>query len=156
MKIQINSLEALERLIGDDKEMEISVKQSILSEFAKKHLKSIANSEAMETLKREVLKELKETGFYGLLKKIESKDMFYREFTLLTSETKELIKKQVKDEVDSLISEEIAKIRGGIVQDINDRLNLMALSVSQCIREEIQKETLDKLVQKKLRDLIKE
>lgn len=156
MKIQINSLEALERLIGDDKEMEISVKQSILNEFAKKHLKSIANSEAMETLKREVLKELKETGFYGLLKKTESKSIFYRESTLLSSETKELIKEQVKDELDSLISEEIAKIRGGIVQDINDRLNLMALSVSQCIREEIQKETLDKLVQKKLRDLIKE
>lgn len=156
MKIQINSLEALERLIGDDKEMEISVKQSILNEFAKKHLKSIANSEAMADLKRDVLKELKETGFYGLLKKTDSKNMFYGKSTLLTSETKELIKEQVKDELDSLISEEIAKIRKGIVQDINDRLNLMALSVSQCIREEIQKETLDKLVQKKLRDLIKE
>ena len=56
MKIQINSLEALERLIGNDKEMEISVKQSILNEFAKKHLKSIANSEAMLSIASYVTK----------------------------------------------------------------------------------------------------
>ena len=155
MKIQINSLEALERLIGDDKEMEISVKQSILNEFAKKYLKSIANSEAMADLKRDVLKELKETGFYGLLKKTDS-SMFYGKSTLLTSEAKDLIKKRVKDEIDNLISEQVDEVRSLLVQDINDRLNLMSLSVSQGIREEIQKETLDKLVQKKLRDLIKE
>lgn len=82
--------------------------------------------------------------------------MFYGKSTLLTSEAKDLIKKRVKDEIDNLISEQVDEVRSLLVQDINDRLNLMSLSVSQGIREEIQKETLDKLVQKKLRDLIKE
>ena len=38
-KIQINSLEALERLIGGDTELEIEVRNSIVQEFAKKYLK---------------------------------------------------------------------------------------------------------------------
>lgn len=47
MKIQINSLEALTRLIGDDKEMEISVKQAVLDGFAKRYLKSLVNNKIM-------------------------------------------------------------------------------------------------------------
>ena len=42
-KIQINSLAALERLIGNDNEIEIEIRNSIVQEFAKKHLKSIAH-----------------------------------------------------------------------------------------------------------------
>jgi len=41
-KIQINSLAALERLIGNDTEMEIELRNSIVQEFTKKHLRSIA------------------------------------------------------------------------------------------------------------------
>jgi hypothetical protein len=44
VKIQINSLEALERLIGGDSELEIEIRSSIVQEFSKKHLKSIAQS----------------------------------------------------------------------------------------------------------------
>lgn len=46
-KIQINSLEALERLIGGDTELEIEVRNSIVQEFAKKYLKGIINEELM-------------------------------------------------------------------------------------------------------------
>lgn len=146
MKVQINSLEALERLIGNDNEMEIAVKQSILNEFAKKHLKSIANSDAMEKIAATVKKELRETGFYGILMNGSG--------SYLTSEAKERVKKQVCREIDTIISDEVAKIREHIEQDIKSRLDLMALSVSQCIREEVQKETIEKLVQKKLKDLL--
>lgn len=43
MKLQINSLEALERLIGGDTEVEIEIRNNIVQEFTKKHLKAIAN-----------------------------------------------------------------------------------------------------------------
>lgn len=148
MKIQINSLEALERLIGNDKEMEISVKQSILNEFAKKHLKSIANSNAMLSIASHVTKELKESGFYGILER-KSYDNTY-----LSEEAKSLVKLQVRREIDNTISEEVSKIRETLVQDIKIRLDLMALSVSECIREEVQKETIEKLVQTRLKDLM--
>ena len=42
MKIQINSLEAVERLIGGDTEVEIEVRNSVVQEFAKKHLKAVS------------------------------------------------------------------------------------------------------------------
>ena len=41
MKIQINSLEALERLIGGDTQVEIEIRNSIVQEFTKKYLKSL-------------------------------------------------------------------------------------------------------------------
>lgn len=49
MKIQINSLEALERLIGGDSELEIEIRNSIVQEFAKKHLKCLAQTEVIAT-----------------------------------------------------------------------------------------------------------
>lgn len=57
-------------------------------------------------------------------------------------------------EMDQLISDTVAPIREELVNDIRSRLDLMSLSVSQCIREEVQKETIDKLVQKRLKDLL--
>ena len=39
--IQINSLEALERLIGNDAELEINIRNAIVQKFTKKHLKAI-------------------------------------------------------------------------------------------------------------------
>lgn len=46
--LQINSLEALERLIGNDNETEVAIRNSIVLEFTKKHLKSIANESAFQ------------------------------------------------------------------------------------------------------------
>lgn len=154
MKIQINSLEALERLIGDDKEMEFAIKESILNGFAKKYLKSVANSEAMAEVEAKVLAELKETGYYGILEKRPCSPLNIYSNTFLSDKAKELIRLQINREIDSLISDEVSKIRETIAQDIRSRLDLMALSVSQCIREEVQKETIEKLVQKKLKDLL--
>lgn len=153
MKIQINSLEALERLIGDDKEMEFAIKESILNGFAKKYLKSIANSEAMAEVATKVLKELKETGYYGILETRPSSSSIFPK-SYLSDEAKKLICSEINREINSLIYSEVSKIRETIVQDIESRLDSMALSVSQCIREEVQKETIEKLVQKKLKDLL--
>ncbi len=44
LTIQINSLEALERLIGGDSQVEIDVRNNIVQAFAEKHLKALAGS----------------------------------------------------------------------------------------------------------------
>lgn len=152
MKVQINSLAALERLIGDDKEMEITVKSSIINEFAKSYIKSVANSEIVDTIKSAVLEELRKTNYFGLIDnsvRINGWSMS----CMLSKDAKELVKTQVRREVDQLISDTVAPIREELVNDIKSRLDSMSLSVSNCIREEIQKETIDKLVQKRLKDL---
>lgn len=151
MKIQINSLEALQRLIGDDKEMEITVKSSIINEFAKSYIKSVANSEVVDTIKNAVLEEIKKTDYFGLL--VQGSRGGWSTNYLLSKDAKELVKTQVRREMDQLIFETVNPIREELVNDIRSRLDLMSLSVSRCIREEIQKETIDKLVQKRLKDL---
>lgn len=153
MKVQINSLAALERLIGDDKEMEITVKSSIINEFAKSYIKSVANSEIVDTIKSAVLEEVRKTDYFGLLTKGTSSNGWFTS-NLLSKEAKELVRTQVREEVDQLISDTVAPIREELANDIKSRLDLMSLSVSRCIREEVQKETINKLVQKRLKDLL--
>jgi len=46
-KIQINSLAALERLIGGDTEVELEIRNNIVQEFAKKHLKSLLETDSV-------------------------------------------------------------------------------------------------------------
>lgn len=59
MKIQINSLAALERLIGGDTEVEIAIRGNIVQEFAKKHLKAVANSATINSNLLQYREELK-------------------------------------------------------------------------------------------------
>lgn len=69
MKIQINNLEALERLIGNDNEIEFEIRQSVVEAFSKKHLRSLANCEfskaAENTIQAYLSKELLETVKLG-------------------------------------------------------------------------------------------
>lgn len=152
MKVQINSLTALERLIGDDKEMEITVKSSIINEFAKSYIKSVANSEIVDMIKKAVLEEIKKTDYFGLLAQCTRGG--WSTSYMLSKDAKELVRTQVRREMDQLISDTVEPIRKELVDDIRSRLDLMSSSVSQCIREEVQKETIDKLVQKRLKDLL--
>ena len=57
MKVQINSLAALERLIGGDTEVEIEIRNNIVQEFTKKHLKSIADSPNIQSIKNDLAQQ---------------------------------------------------------------------------------------------------
>jgi hypothetical protein len=60
-KIQINSLEALERLIGGDNEVEVELRGSVVQEFAKKHLKCIAQ-EYLGKIEGDITETIKEVA----------------------------------------------------------------------------------------------
>ena len=57
--LQINSVEAVERLIGGDETMELSLRNSIVQEFAKRHLKAIANDVGFKRLCIQIVDETK-------------------------------------------------------------------------------------------------
>jgi hypothetical protein len=59
MKIQINSLEALERLIGGDTEVELEIRNNIVQEFAKKNLKALVNEGTITAVATEIENKLK-------------------------------------------------------------------------------------------------
>ena len=102
IKIQINSLEALERLIGGDNELEISIRDNIVQEFTNKYLKGLVNSdkikEASWSINQKIRNCVEETYLSG---------------TYLKPEIINNIRKEVKDYVDkclhSYLDDEINK-----------------------------------------------
>jgi len=50
IKLQIGSLEALERLIGGDSEVEVELRTAIVQDFAKRHLKGIITKEVLDKI----------------------------------------------------------------------------------------------------------
>ena len=59
VKLQLNSVSAVERLIGGDTTAEVELRQAIAEEFSKRHLKSLVNTEAMQVIKDQIIKEFR-------------------------------------------------------------------------------------------------
>jgi len=113
-KLQINSLEALEKLIGGDSEVEMDIRNNIVQKFAEKHLKAVANikyeqeytkflNELEKRIKEQFMSEfgLEEVrGYYGSPKVLElsrtSKESF-------RAAVQEHVKKFVYDATDVAI-----------------------------------------------------
>ena len=60
LTLQINSLEALERLIGGDSEIEIDIRQSVAAAFAKKYLKAIVKEETFQKYVQQLVKAIQD------------------------------------------------------------------------------------------------
>ena len=146
VKIQLNSLEALERLIGGDSEIEVSIRANIASEFAGKHLRPLINSpelkEATESIKRaaqaEAQKQIAETvgsikrGVYGF------------QDTVILNE--------------SFKSEVNAKVKGEIAAQMNELLNVPALVAESLARytPEYLAELIDKRIDYNFNEKVKD
>lgn len=121
-KIQINSLAALERLIGGDNTLEIEIRQSIVTEFTKKHLKGLVDSHIIQTasnelrasIDREITKQISATigdyqqsGFSGR--------KFY-----LNNDIKETIKNQLQIALNKILDEAIKEYMPGVEKQIEE------------------------------------
>lgn len=104
MKIQLNSLEALERLIGGDTEVEFEIRNSIVQEFTKKYLKGLVN----ETIANDVIKEALRQARNEITEKLftTSKINFYSK-TVLKKEIAEAFIQDIKSDLYKEIYEEL-------------------------------------------------
>lgn len=153
-KIQINSLEALERLIGNDNELEIQVRNNIVQEFAKKHLKAIANETTFQNEIATFKRKLQEEFDKKLEESIVTVKRYYSggniEKVNLHPEIKTAIDRQVRERVDGQIAE---SVEGGIKHweqdaNIDERVQKrMDYYVTQHINQEV-KNRLEELVKK--------
>jgi len=107
MKIQINSLEALERLIGGDTQVEIEIRNSIVQEFTKKYLKALVN----ETIASEVIKEALRQARNSLMSELFTTDNTHFLYPKTT------LKKEITDKF-------ILELKGSLYKDIYEELNL--------------------------------
>ena len=108
VKIQINSLEALERLIGGDSELEIDIRRSVVANFTKKYLSDIAKEENIQAMAQKIHDDAVGRARDEAAKKIltKTKTGWRRGETVLTAE----MQKQVDAAVQSAVGAIAAKV----------------------------------------------
>jgi len=110
LTLQINSLEALEKLIGGDTQVEIDIRNNIVQAFAEKHLKALAGSQQVNnaivavrtSVETEVRSELKRLfGEYSNT---------WRQDIRLDDKVKTIIKETISSEIRLLVSSHLKEI----------------------------------------------
>ncbi len=147
-KIQINSLEALERLIGNDNELEIEVRNNIVQDFAKKHLKSVANSGTIQnavrfietTLQAEIKAETERQ--IGVIKDPHSYNSYNRK-VILNDHLDRAVKAKASAEVSTLVEDAVKTATDKIMARYTPEY------IDDVITSKLEYYT-DKLVEKKL------
>lgn len=106
--LQINSLAALERLLGGDSQLEIEARNSIIQQFARTYLKSLVDVPVIEAEAKRLKQEAR-----GLLETLLSssalKPRWQGERASLSNETIDLIQKEAKTRCGDVIAEEVQK-----------------------------------------------
>lgn len=140
VKLQINSLAALERLIGGDSDLELEMRNSIVQEFSKKYLKGVAEricgnieSVARQECTKVAQNFLGKSGWNG-----------YNYSFQLTSDAKEAIQYQVDLEIAGLVQEMVNKkdIEKIVQKEVDRRIDAQ---VKELVNQEV-KEKLAEVV----------
>lgn len=148
VKIQIASLEALERLLAGDTELEIEIRNSIIQNFSNKHLKGIANEylkkgvgEYVKTLMTdaEIIKEIG-TGYSKTIQ--------------LTEKTRELIKNRTENTIYEKIHDKIDEAikASPSYKELETTLNRACERISQDLTDINLNKRIDALVDKRIKE----
>lgn len=114
LTIQINNLEALERLIGGDTEVEIDIRNAVVQTFADKHLKALANSDAVSKtlaeIKADIAKQIKDrceseiaifkTNWAGSVSDVKLNPSILQE---INSQVRNLVDDKIRTDVDEAL-----------------------------------------------------
>lgn len=150
MKIQINSLAALERLIGEDKDMEIAVKESVLNQFAHKTLKAVLNSDVARTLRKIIEREIDIPKV--LAEYVNSTTSSYVSTHVATDRLKGIIRKEIDQQLGNLLRDEIHNAIAEMMPKVDSAVNE---AVAYCCTR-VSEANIDRLVRERLQKMIKE
>lgn len=147
MKIQINSLEALERLIGGDNELEIEIRNSVTENFAKKHMRSVVNTDLIQKLQTALTSSIQD----DLLETVGSS---YIKNYKLTPKAKEYLDERIGYSVESALSKLVEAKIGSLdtLKKIDDLLDKQSKYVEQQLTDAILEKRLDKMVDNKIKE----
>lgn len=112
LTLQINSLEALERLIGNDSATEVEIRNSVVQKFAEKHLKPIADTvlsridDAVKQLVAEDIVTYKKDG--------------WKSSVVLKDEYKALIQEEISKKIGSEIEASCAFATQKFIETLDD------------------------------------
>ena len=133
--LQINSIEALERILNGSEGLELQIKENIVQEFTKRYLKGIANEEIVKQASSKIKEEIEETLFGdsnkysfrlkelkpGYVKLIEETIESKIRFELLTTINDRIEVNTQYQKIDELITERINNLVNGITEQDVDR-----------------------------------
>ncbi len=145
MKIQINNLEALERLIGGDTELEMEIRNSVVQDFSKKHLKIVA-------------KEMLDKGMLSETERFIQNEFFLKDswgrIKSFSPKYRELIEKQITDAIRREVDLAIRDILeyDTLKQTIRDRLELTVEYINTELKSSELERRLNEMVNKRLKD----
>lgn len=148
-KIQINSLEALERLIGNDTELEIEVRNSVIQNFTKKHLKDLATLELVSNISKAVQQEIKSQFFEDI--KVGTwhtvTTVFKKE---ILDKIKEDLKSTARQELNSVVLEliEETKVRETVISKLNQAVD----NIDNILTSKDLERRLNDMVNKRLKE----
>ena len=133
MRLVIGSLEVLERLIGNDTEIEIEIRQNIADAFAKRYLKSLIQTQSIKDIENEICKGLAydSNGW---------REGEYRK------KIKEICEENIKIIVDDILNN--TYVYKNIYKMIEDSAEYVKTQLSPSILEE----RINKLVDKKIKE----
>jgi hypothetical protein len=153
--LQINNLEALERLIGGDTEIEIAVRQSTADAYCKKFVKPIADEmvknliyNAIAPLQKAFQAELSkyfigQPGSYGAMLKDSYKSVFA-----------EMAKKMIEEQAQEGISEAILDLRAQLESHVQKRIAEVDRFMNQISSEERFNYMVQEVTRKRIADIV--
>jgi hypothetical protein len=155
VKIQINHLEALERLIGNNSDLEVELRNNVVDKFEKKYLKGLA----AESLARITpwMESLKQSCVNQIEKEIGKIQAWGQGDVALTSQFKLLIQSAVKRQIEVEVALQVKTLwedrKAEIMQDVQA---ILKREVEICAKKLVYDDALLKdAVRASLSDLIK-
>jgi len=144
VKIQIASLDALERLIGGDNQLEIEVRESVVQNFAIKHLKSLVGpvmdnytSRFAKMLKDEVKTQINEKSRYGSYDETKLNDALKKQISeIIRAEFLSEVRSAARIEVNRIVDEIESEIKKTMIKEqidflVNERAKAMVRSLAK-------------------------
>jgi hypothetical protein len=149
VKIQINSLEAVERLIGDSDTMEIEVRRSVIESFANTFVKKIGNNDELVSRVERIKNEINNSAILYVKNELG----IPVEYGELSSNAKIRIREQVYEQITNLVEEIVKREIRNIDDKINNAINY---HIDTIVRQKIEKynqERIKDIIEKVLEEL---
>ncbi len=142
-KIQINSLDALERLIGGDTELEFEIRRNVVEDFAKKHLRSLVDTELMKATENSIKTNMRD----NCLTRVSS---YTSDGYKLNSEFEKIVRERISTEANYVIDNQVReKIKSlGFTDKIDSMINDISLTITNSLTEDAINKRIDIAVAK--------
>ncbi|NOS67367.1 MAG: hypothetical protein HOO67_03305 [Candidatus Peribacteraceae bacterium] len=145
--IQINSVEALERLIGGNTQAEIDIRNSVVQTFATRHLKAVANTDHIAQLAKNLSTAVKTSAddlIQAQVGEVKRNWSGFIESVKLNSKVQAEIDGQVKQQAANLVDAAIAVCTAELRDGLEKRISgAVKMRLDYEIGQEVKKQVSD-------------